>query len=148
MKEDRLQYECFTAFSDKYHPELYGNLIGTFQNSFNGGSGSRKKSMGLVAGVADMLYFKPCDNKVRPIELKIAEQTHDVAHMIRQAKWIITVSGNDGYFCTSTEGFMYLIETKSPIYHQDVRTAKSVLSFLEKTKKKSIVFQEVLDNTK
>jgi hypothetical protein len=134
MTETYLQYQCFTAFTHKYHPEQYGRLISTFQNSNTGRQGKQKKAIGLVAGVSDMLYFPPFGGTI-PIEIKVKGTRHDKAHVIHQCEWIISVHGS-GYFALSVDGFMACIDGT---LHDDKITAHCMLKMCKECKGSKIL---------
>ena len=103
--EDRIQQECYLWFHNTY-PELRGLLF----HPANGGSrnsreGAKFKSMGVVAGVADLLFI--FNSKLFAIELKtdIGKQS------LVQKKWESQVKnqGFDYYIVRNLDEFKHLI---------------------------------------
>ena len=98
--EHRLQAKIFIEIWNTM-PETHGFLFSTFQETLTPAEGAIKKSLGLVAGVSDMIYITPKKEMIG-IELKAPDSYHKVVHIIAQAQWLINVP-NKGYFCDSLE---------------------------------------------
>lgn len=106
MSEDRIQQECFLWFHNTY-PQYRGLLF----HPANGGSrnsreGAKFKSMGVVAGVADLLFiFK---NTIWAIELKTETGTQSQ----KQKEWedAIWVQGIDYCIVRNLKEFQSVIE--------------------------------------
>lgn len=111
-------------------PQRKDHLIATFQEVETPQEGARKKTLGLVAGVSDLLYF---DHEVTGIEVKHPFTNHKVDHVRRQANWLLSVP-NRGFFCDSVEMFWEIIERRGGI------DPRKVLSYLETIKDKSFTW--------
>lgn len=70
ISEARLQQEIFTKHWNQYKGERR-LLFAVNNNSFNAIKGAQMKSIGVVAGVSDMIYINPRKGAVQFIELKI-----------------------------------------------------------------------------
>jgi hypothetical protein len=87
MSEDRLQQECFLWF----HNNLI-DLRGLLFHCPNGGNrnareGAKFKSMGVVAGVADLLFIY--SNKLYAIELKTDKGTQKSTQKIWEDRVVL-----------------------------------------------------------
>lgn len=113
--EQQLQASMIIWFSQRY-PERRGTLWSNFVTQ-NAMQANFKKSLGLVASLSDLMYIAPSIEGVRDkefwgIELKTKGSRHEVAHIISQAKWLLSVP-HRGFFCDSYEMFQDIIENKS-----------------------------------
>ena len=93
MSEDRIQQECYLWFHNNY-PQFRGLLF----HPANGGSrnareGAKFKSMGVVPGVADLLFiFK---GTLFAIELKTETGTQSD----KQKEWESIIGSQGIYYC-------------------------------------------------
>lgn len=69
MTEEQLQSQCFQWFWNEF-PEERRMLFHIDNNSWNEVIGSKKKALGVCAGVSDMIYILPW-GKVAFLECKI-----------------------------------------------------------------------------
>jgi hypothetical protein len=110
--ENPIRYECVRWFNQSY-PTQHGALFGTFNEVVSKQQGSIYKSLGLIAGVADLIYTK--NGEMSGIEMKAPQSSHDVIHLIRQSEWLLSVP-KIGFFCVGLEGFRYFIERQNSLY--------------------------------
>ena len=76
----------------------------TLWATFNEGEGiGKKRSMGLVEGVSDLLMYR--GDELAGIEVKVLGEQHEVDRLRKQAEWIRDVCGGNGGFCHSLEMF-------------------------------------------
>lgn len=114
--EHKLQSALVKYFNHNY-PSRTGELFATFQETKSKGQGGVMLSLGLIAGVADLLL---CDNGVLVgIEVKAPNSSHNIEHLIRQAKWLLKVPKR-GYFCDSLDVFVDILEGRDGIDPQIV----------------------------
>ena len=135
-EEDRLRAACVTGFSERY-PENRGRLIGTFQEVSSVVEGTMKNSLGLVAGVPDLLWVMPGGLTVG-IEMKYPGTSHKTEHLRRQAEWLIKIPVL-GWFCDTEEGFWDIILSNG---RSGGKTPQNVLKWLENIKTKSVTWKQ------
>lgn len=70
VTEGRLQQVIFTAHWNQY-PSERRRLFAVNNNSFNRIKGAQMKSIGVVAGVSDMIYLNPRTLRPMWLELKV-----------------------------------------------------------------------------
>jgi len=129
-KEAKLQSEMVKW----YRNEWYENpkcLWATFNEGVNIGG---KISMGMLGGVSDLLLYERYRRGLIGIEIKYPGESHNVDHVIRQAKWILDVC-NRGGFCDSVEQFKKIIKGEFDWY-----SPSKVLRYLESLKTKSFTW--------
>jgi hypothetical protein len=68
MTEEQLHTECYRWFWNEY-PNQRGLLFHVDNNSYNSVIGARKKALGVVSGVSDLILVLP--RRVVFIELKV-----------------------------------------------------------------------------
>ena len=107
-EEARLQSEIVRAFAAKY-PERRGRLWATFQETSSKIQGAQRLSLGLIAGVSDLLYIDE-QGRLWGLEIKAKHSVHKVSHLIRQAEWLINCTYR-GFFVDSVDMFWEVIET-------------------------------------
>ena len=83
--EERIQQEIFTYHWNTY-PEERKLLFMVNNNPKNKIDGARLKSLGLVAGVSDLIYVNPRDCKVYFVELKTPKGRQDPEQIIFENK--------------------------------------------------------------
>lgn len=108
MTEAKLQAQCVMW----YRNEWYKNPKNLWATMNEGRDVNTKRSMGMMEGVSDLLYFCPEEKRLIAIEMKLPNTTHSIPHLIRQAKWIIEVPQLGG-FCDSLEMFKAIIKRES-----------------------------------
>ena len=106
--EAKLQSEIVRAYSVKY-PNKRGTLFGTFQEVSSQVQGSQRLSLGLVAGVSDLLYVDE-HGRLWGLEVKARGTIHKVSHLIKQAEWLSSIPYR-GFFVDSVDMFWEVIET-------------------------------------
>ena len=136
--EAQLQAEIVREFSQK-HPEENGLLWSTRNTTFSGNDGATQKALGMVAGVADLIYFS--GGYFLAIEVKFPGATHKVTHVRRQIDWgkKIANQGGEYYIVTSLKGFWDVMGGEFFDGPPDVYSL-SILEGLMKTTKKTIKF--------
>lgn len=132
--EAKLQAKCVLW----YRNEWYKNPRNLWATMNEGRDVNTKRSLGMMEGVSDLLYFDPISEKLVAIEMKLEGTSHSVPHLIRQAKWIIDVPRIGG-FCDSFEMFQSIIKRES-----DGIDPRRVLSYLENIKQKTITWKNEL----
>ena len=137
--EHKLQAEMVKDFQETY-PGRIGALVATFQETRNPIVGGIMKSMGLVRGVSDLLYF-PGDGCVIAIEVKHLDMYHDVEHLTEQCRWLIKFP-TCGRFCHDREDFKVIIATSG---NGGGVSPWRVLEKLKRTNKKKIKWADLVD---
>ena len=132
--EGKLQANMVLWYRNDWY-KLPKNLWATFNEGQNA---NMKQSLGLIPGVSDLLYLEPRGighgRGLMGIEVKYPGERHKVAHVIRQAKWILEVPGIGG-FCDSLEMFREIIRGD----HNGI-DPRSVILYLEKLKTTEFVW--------
>ena len=108
MSESQIQSKCILWFSQTY-PERRGDVFATFQETINKIQGGQRNSMGLVAGVSDIIYINSLKNIIG-IEMKAPKTYHDTVHVLEQCRFILN-NAHSGWFCISLESFQKIIES-------------------------------------
>lgn len=138
--ESRLQSECVIWFKNEY-PHLGRRLFAVFNE---GRDVNHRLSMGLTAGVCDLLYVGEHDGRLYGFEMKHPDMVHSVRHLMVQAKWMMDVLPGRSWFCDSLDAFKKgMVGDTSGLLDP-----ASVYSWLEKCKKKSVVWKTVSDSLK
>lgn len=135
--EDKLQHSCVLWFSQE-HLEMKGQLFAINNTANSPKQALHLKSLGVVPGVADLLFIRP-SGKLVAIEMKYPDSIHNLDHVRRQAKWgaIVVKLGGESYFCTSLEQFKLIIEDD---IDKNILTCFDVLDICKKSKIKTIKF--------
>ena len=130
MKEARLQSEMVKWYRNVWYknPKM---LFAVFNEGINV---SGKISMGLVPGVSDLLYYEKDGRKLLGLEVKHPGESHDVAHVSRQLKFIIDVCDGGG-IVDSLIQFQRIIQGEN-CWHDP----QKVLTYLSTLKTKSFVW--------
>ena len=84
--EKQFQAHIIKDFHNSF-PEHRGMLFSIDNNGFGARHGQSKKSMGMQAGVSDLMLI--LDNLTVPIELKLRGSRHDKSHVRKQVNWMI-----------------------------------------------------------
>ena len=126
--EAQLQASCVEWYRNDWHKNLDG-LWATFNEGQNVGG---KLSMGMLAGVSDLLLKD--DRGLIGIEMKFSGNSHDVIHLRRQANWILNTCDGGG-FCDGKNMFIRIVMGEDAWVKPDV-----VLNWLKDVKTKTIVW--------
>lgn len=127
INEAQLQAECVLGWKNA-NPRKADRLWATFNEGENVG---KKLSMGMSIGCPDLLHY---DNHILTgIELKFKGTRHNRMHLIKQAKWLMSIP-DKGYFVDSVEMFMSVMEGGVGILPEEV------LRRCEKSNKSSILW--------
>ena len=131
MTEAKLQAQCVLW----YRNEWYKNPRNLWATMNEGRDVNTKRSMGMMEGVSDLLYFCPESKSLIAIEMKLEGTSHSVAHLKRQARWILDVPQLGG-FCDSIEMFQKIIRRES-----NGIDPQKVFDYLEKINQKTITWK-------
>jgi hypothetical protein len=135
MSEKKLQSKIVMDFSQK-RPHENGLLWSTRNITLSEKDGMTQRAMGMVPGVADLIYFK--NGILLCIEIKEPGSRHSSAHIERQLSWgkKITAQGGRYGIVTSVDSFWCLLEN---VTNCEVYTIEKIESLLN-TNKKTITF--------
>jgi len=136
-KEEKLQSKMVIDFDNKL-PEKKRQLWHTRNISLSKIDGSQMKALGMVSGVADLIYFN--NSIFTGIEVKFPDEPHELTHVINQYKWgeVITREGGQWFLVTSVVAFWSVINGKysgAGLYSLD-----QVGEIIKKCKTKTIKF--------
>lgn len=95
--ENKTQHTFIMWFGQKY-PEHRGLLFEVNNNVYSLHHASKRRSMGMVAGVADLILVLPNSGKIAGIELKAPGSTHNKDHIRQQVEWGKKVVDNGGFY--------------------------------------------------
>jgi hypothetical protein len=111
-KEDQLQIKCVNAFGF-IHSKESKNLWSTRNFTVNERDGANQKKMGMLAGVADLVYF---NQQFVAVELKAPDSStrHAYDHIKSQYDWgkSMVDCGGFYYIATTVEAFLHAIKEK------------------------------------
>lgn len=127
--ESKLQAECVLWFKNT-HVNLKDTLWATFNEGKNVGA---KLTMGMSVGCPDLLHYTKHTGLVG-VEMKYPGTRHDVSHLIKQAKWLISIPAK-GCFCDNKDSFEKIMEDGEMQI-----SPQKVLSYCEDCGKKSIIW--------
>lgn len=131
-KEERLQSDIVIKFSQLY-PKRSGQLFHVSNERSNQTQAYKAKAIGIVPGVADMIYFSKKYNVAT--ELKVKGERHLTARVLKQVLWgeLWEKKGNVWRMCTS-------VEEAICCYNGDFKgyTVKEVKELLKNVKTKTI----------
>lgn len=134
MYEEKLQSDIALAFSQQY-PKRRGQLFHVSNERNNKLQAFRAKAIGIVAGVADFVYFSKAFNVAT--ELKTPGSRHKVEHIKSQIWWakVWESKGNVWRLCRTVEEALCC-------YNGDFQglTRKEVKLMLKNCKTKTIKF--------
>jgi len=101
MSEARIQHDLIMWFGQNY-PQ-YRNLLFLVHNeTMSKQQGTKLKSMGLIAGVSDLIFINPKGGKSVGIELKAPKSTHKKTHIQQQLFWgADLINAGSNYLITS-----------------------------------------------
>lgn len=130
MKESRLQAECVKWYRNIY----YQNPKCLWSVSNEGRNVSGKISLGMVGGVSDLLLYERGGRGLIGLEMKFPGESHNVAHVQRQARWILDVCDGGG-IVDNLPQFQRIIQGENCWY-----CPQKVLNYLESLKTKSFTW--------
>ena len=133
MKEARLQAEAVKWYRNIH----YQNPKCLWSVSNEGKNVSGKISLGMLGGVSDLLLYEKNGRGLIGIEMKHPGESHNVAHVQRQARWILDVC--NGGFCDNLFQFQRIIQGED-CWYDPIK----VLAYLKTLKTKSFTW----DSTK
>jgi hypothetical protein len=109
-KEDQLQINCVNAYGFIHSKEVK-NLWSTRNFTVNEFDGANQKRMGMLAGVADLIYF---NQHFVAVELKAPNTRHKKDHIQSQYDWGKSMVDCGGlyYIATTVEAFLHAIKEK------------------------------------
>ena len=84
--EKELQHQLIMQFGQQY-PQYRDLLFEVNNDTYNQRHAAKRKSMGMVAGVSDLILVSPYTGNVHPIELKAPGSRHKATHIARQITW-------------------------------------------------------------
>lgn len=134
MSEEKLQSDIAVAFSQRY-PNKRGQLFHVSNERNNKIQAYRAKAIGIVAGVADFVFFS--ENFNVATELKVPGSRHEVEHIKTQMWWgeIWEKQGGIWRLCRTVEEAM-------SCYEGDFKglTLGDLNSYFKNYKKRTIIF--------
>ncbi|MBE9490872.1 MAG: hypothetical protein IMY67_11300 [Bacteroidetes bacterium] len=127
-KEHKLQVQMAVKFSQQ-RPEEKGLLWSTRNITLSVRDGQKQKAMGMIKGVADLIYYKQDDFVA--IEVKYPGEKHHKNQVEIQYNWGMKITEQGGYYfiVTSLEGFWSIIEGFTE--HKDVYSLKQIKDKLD-----------------
>lgn len=132
--EEQLQSGVAIKFS-QLHPEKSGQLFHVSNERNNKIQAFKARSIGIIPGVADMLFFSSKFNVAT--ELKTPGSRHEVSRILKQIQWaeVWEREGNIWRLCTT-------IEEAISCYNGDFKgkTIKEVKKLIKNIKTKTIKF--------
>jgi len=101
-KEEKLQSDIVVQFSQLY-PKKIGQLFHVSNERAHKNQAYKARAIGIVPGVADMLYFSK--NKHVATELKVKGERHLVSRIRKQLEWgeLWEKKGNIWRMCFTVE---------------------------------------------
>ncbi len=97
MKEKKLQYELVVWFSQEY-PQLRGLFFEANNDTYNVKHAMKRRSMGMISGVSDLIFVMPKTSVIVGIELKAPKSVHSKQHIQNQITWGEQIIANGGYY--------------------------------------------------
>lgn len=97
MKEKKLQCELVVWFSQEY-PQLRGLLFEANNDTYNVKHAMKRRSMGMISGVSDLIFIIPKNGRIAGIELKAENSVHNKQHVKNQLEWGEKIITNGGYY--------------------------------------------------
>ena len=138
--EHQLQHECVMEFSQQF-PEEKGSLFAVNNEAALGPKQAQQlKAIGVVAGVADLIYFN--FDILIGIEVKVKGRRHDLDHVKQQLTWGRHLISKGGIYVipTSKEAFMSIFSDKKSEDLLSIEQVEKMAEMLEAKGRKSIVF--------
>lgn len=136
MSEERLQMNIARRFSELY-PEKRGQLFHVSNERSNKIKAFKARAIGIIAGVADFVYFSKEFNVAT--ELKLPESRHSVISIINQVYWgeVWEKQGGIWRLCTTVEEAINCYEGNFQGY-----TIKDMKKMLKNIKTKTIKIEQ------
>lgn len=133
-QEEQLQSGVAITFS-QLHPEKAGQLFHISNERNNKIQAFKARSIGIIPGVADMIYFSKPFNVAT--ELKVPGSRHEVSRIKKQLQWakVWEREGNIWRLCTT-------IDEAISCYNGDFKgkTRKEVKELIKNIKTKTVKF--------
>ncbi len=102
--EAQLQYEIVVWFSQEF-PDFRGLLFEVNNDTYNMKHAMKRRSMGMIKGISDLIFIIPNNGRIVGIELKANNSRHTKTHIQSQINWGKTLIENGGnYLITSSAG--------------------------------------------
>jgi len=143
MTEQKLQHNLIMKFSQK-HPEQRGLLFEVNNDTVNMKHAVKRRSMGMIAGVSDLVYVIPKCAIIAGIELKAEGSTHKTTHIKNQIEWGQKIIDQGGFYLitSSLDNALFFIES---LMNDDYISAiklqqKCILFAFKQMNKKTIKF--------
>lgn len=102
MNESQHQHSFIMWFGQQY-PEHRGLLFEVNNNVYSLHHASKRRSMGMVAGVSDLILVLPNSGKTVGIELKAPGSIHNKDHIRQQVEWGKKVVDNGGFYYITSD---------------------------------------------
>lgn len=102
MNENKIQHEVVKWFSQKY-PQYRGLLFEVNNNPANVKHALKRRAMGMISGVSDLIFIIPRTGKVAGIEVKAPQSVHSKQHIENQMEWGRGVVGNRGFYLMQSD---------------------------------------------
>jgi len=127
-REAKLQAECVRW----YRNDFYKNRRALWSTSNEGKDVNKKLAMGMLPGVSDLCLKD--QRGLGGIEMKYPGESHEVAHVINQAEWIIETCDWGG-FCDNFEQFKWIVQGQLAWINPH-----SVIAYLRTVKTKTFIW--------
>lgn len=140
--EAQLQHDVIVWFSQEY-PDFRGLLFEVNNDTYNRNHAMKRRSLGMIKGVSDLVFIIPSNGHVAGIELKAPGTTHQMDHVKNQVSWGKTLIDNDGYFIISSskEDVKYFITS---LIEGDFHAAETIqngwIKYVDEKDGKTITF--------
>lgn len=111
MNENKIQHEVVKWFSQKY-PQYRGLLFEVNNNPANVKHALKRRAMGMISGVSDLIFIIPRTGKVAGIEIKAPGSVHSKTHIENQMEWGDSLTRNTAFYLigNNTNSIMNFIE--------------------------------------
>lgn len=103
--EAQLQQAMVVSFKNNHLPQRR-RLWATMNEGRNV---TAKLGMGMTPGVCDLLYYGE-NERLYGFEVKLPGTSHEVAHLLTQAQWMLDVLPGRAWFVDSLEAFEKAME--------------------------------------
>jgi len=99
--ENKIQYEIVTWFSQKY-PQYRGLLFEINNDTYSRNHAMRRRAMGMISGVSDLIFIVPGSGKIAGIEIKAEGSNHKKDHIKNQLEWGRIIMQAGGFYIMSS----------------------------------------------
>lgn len=124
MTEQQLQSKIVVWFSQTF-PDRRGCLFLVNNDSFNVRDKMKKKALGLISGVSDLVYVY--NGIICGIEIKAPGSRHNSDHVRNQIEWGEMIQRSGGFYIISSDQEEIKNFIKHP-YHFDLEKIKGRLN--------------------